>query len=70
MTMFYLMMIGGQIYLGPVPEEACKAAALAAERSGLVCRQALSLTQCPMMGNPAVYTVCPIFGPWPTVTLK
>jgi hypothetical protein len=66
---WFLVMIGGGQYIGPLPQPACQQAANELHGQGVVCRQAVAMTTCPVPGQPAVNMACPVFD-FPYVTVK
>jgi hypothetical protein len=68
-TAWFLVMIGGQQYVGPLGAESCQNAARALQGEGVVCRQPTATTACRVDGLLATYTLCPVFN-FPQVTIK
>jgi hypothetical protein len=70
-TAWFLVMIGGQQYIGPLGAESCQNAARALQSEGIVCRQAAAMTACPAPGiaGGGTYMACPVFD-FPQVTRK
>jgi hypothetical protein len=59
MTWWYLVYIVSGQFIGPLPEQHCRAAS--DERAGLVCIQPCYLYACEVAGRPGTYTNCPMF---------
>lgn len=68
-AMWFLVFIGGQQYLGPLPQSSCQSAAAILINDGIVCKQSEAMIACPVAGMLGVYTSCPVFD-FPKVTIK
>jgi len=66
---WFLVFIGASSGLGPLPLDACMAAAAHLASQGIVCKEAKMFIACGVDGKPGTYTACPIFE-WPEVTTK
>jgi len=68
-SIWFLVSIATSHYMGPMPENTCKAAGAILQGEGVVCRQAFAMTACDVAGRPGVSTACPVFDV-PQVTVK
>lgn len=68
-TAWFLVMIGGSQYIGPISMQSCADAATALRAEGIVCRQASAMTTCKVPGTVNAYMACPVFE-FPQVTVK
>jgi hypothetical protein len=66
---WFLVMIGGSQYIGPMSMESCQKAAVALQGEGIICRQPNMMMACGVDGRPGTFTTCPVFD-FPQVTLR
>jgi hypothetical protein len=67
---WFLVMIGGGQYLGPMSQQGCQAAGQILQGEGFVCRQSLATNACSAPGGgPGTFTICPVFE-FPQVMVK
>ncbi len=67
---WYLVTIGGLMYIGPIDPAHCKQAAESLRAEGIVCMEPRATVPCRVPGmSESTYTACPIFG-FPEVHTK
>lgn len=68
---WFLVMIGGSQFIGPLSEQSCNSAAPFLQSEGIVCKRAVGLMTCAVPGAPHMGTisVCPMFD-FPQVMVK
>ena len=66
---WYIVLIGGSQYIGPMNEDRCKAAAMHLQDDGYVCRQPSFTYACQVPGIYGANTICPHFD-FSAVTIK
>jgi hypothetical protein len=66
---WYLVTIGGLMYIGPIDPDHCRRAAEALRAEGIVCMEPREMVLCRVPGVDSYSTVCPVFG-FPEVRAK
>lgn len=66
---WFLVLVGGMQYIGPLPQSNCQMAATVLHSEGVICKQAVAMYTCDVPNRPGSYMACPKFE-FPEVTKK